>query len=177
MLSKGGGRKRGRPATTPEQKREKARLRQARHRRQVADEQFARLTNSARIIDLEVLHWLDLLDFLVTIKLLDPRNVENAPKIEDAVGELLKRHLNELRAWREETGGLGSEYFYNMMMPCGPNFRPRSAESGTVRVRVAIDDAEALEIDIDDARQMKNHLEHVLFRILFQHRGLVSSAG
>jgi hypothetical protein len=42
--------------------------------------------------------------------LLDPRNVENVPKIEDAVGELLTRHLNELRAWREEIG-LGNSYF------------------------------------------------------------------
>ena len=97
-----GGRGRGRPPSlTPEQKREKDRVRQARHRRAAADEEFARLTNSARIIELEVLHWLDLLDFLVTIELLDPRDVENPPAIDDAVANLLNQFLDEVRAWRK----------------------------------------------------------------------------
>ena len=162
--SSGGGRKRGRPPTTPEQRREKARLRQAGHRRRVADEQWARATNSGRYVDLDVPHWLDLLDFLTTIELLDPRNVENAPKIEDAVGELLTRHLNELWAWREEIG-LGNSYFYSMEMPPhGPNFRPSSCEPGTVRFWIDADNVEPLEIDADDTRRIKAHLEDVLFR-------------
>jgi hypothetical protein len=161
--SNGGKRRRGRPVTlTPEQRSERARLRQAGHRRRVADEQWARATNSGR--DLDVLHWLDLLDFLTTIELLDPRNVENVPKIEDAVGELLTRHLNELRAWREEIG-LGNSYFYSMEMPPhGPNFRPSSCEPGTVRFWIDADNVEPLEIDADDTRRIKAHLEDVLFR-------------
>src|SRR6478752_1998741 len=109
--------------------------------------------NSGRYVDLDVLHWLDLLDFLATIELLDPRNVENAPKIEDAVGGLLNRHLDELRAWREESGWYSNcnYYFYSMMMPPpGPNFRPSSCEPGTVRFWIDADNVQPLEIDADD---------------------------
>ena len=164
MSGSGGGRKRGRPTVlTSEQRRERARLRQARRRRQVANEQFARLTNSARRIELEVLHWLDLLDFLVTIELLDPRNVENTPKIEDAVGKLLDRHLSDLRDYREEVG-LPNEYFYRMRMPQGPNFRPSSSGPGTVGFWLDLDVASALDTDIEDTPEIKAHLEDVLFK-------------
>ena len=35
-----------------------------------------RATNSGRIIYLDVLHWLDLIEFLVALKVLDPKDVE-----------------------------------------------------------------------------------------------------
>lgn len=90
MKSNGGGRKRGRPATsTPDRKRKQGRLRQSRRRRRQADEKWLRGTNSGRIIYLDVLHWLDLLEFLVALKALDPKDAENPPAIEDAVGEAL----------------------------------------------------------------------------------------
>ena len=72
---------------TPEQKRGNATRRQRVHRRKQADREWSRATNSGRIIYLEVLHWLDLLEFLVALKVLALEDVENPPAIEDAVGE------------------------------------------------------------------------------------------
>jgi hypothetical protein len=166
MKSRCGGRKRGRPAKlTPEQKREKERLRKAKNRRRIADAQWARVTNSARVIDLAVLHWLDLLDFLVEIGLLDQRNVENVPAIEDAVEDLLNHHLDELRAWRE-ADATGADYIFRLPLSGpGPNFRPSRSGPGTVRFRIDLDDAEAQEIDIDDTRRITERLEGTLFRL------------
>jgi len=98
MISSNSGRpKRGRPRVlTPEQKRENAKRRQRLHRRQKADREWLRATNSGRIIYLDVLHWLDLLEFLVALKVLDSKDVENTPAIEDAVEEALG--LAEIRA-------------------------------------------------------------------------------
>ena len=82
-------RKRGRPRVlTPEQKRENAKRRQRLHR-QKADREWLRATNSGRIIYLDVLHWLDLIEFLVALRVLDPSGVESPPAIEDAVEEAL----------------------------------------------------------------------------------------
>lgn len=166
MKPSDGGRKRGRPRVkTPEQRSEKARLRQARHRRKIADEQFARLTNSARIIELEVLHWLDLLDYLVVMGMLDHRDVENAPAIEDAVADLLNYHLDECRAW-QKAAAAGDDFYFRLPLDGpGPNFRPRRSGPGTVRFRVDFDDAEALEIDADDTRKLRERLEDILFKL------------
>jgi hypothetical protein len=160
-----GGVKRGRPAfLTAEQKRERERLRKARQRRERADQEWARLTNSARYIELEVLHWLDLLDFLVAAALLDEKDVENPPAIEDAVGDLLNQHLDELRAM-DEAEKTGSQYRYRLI--CwgeGENYRPRHSGGGTVRFCIDLADAEVLEIDIEDTRRLRDRLERVLFR-------------
>src|SRR5262245_7983833 len=103
MSSSNGGRKRGRPTTlTPEQKRENAKRRQRLHRRQKADREWLRVTNGRCIISLEVLHWLDLLEFLVALNDLDPKDVENPPAIEAAAEEALGREFAMIRASRED---------------------------------------------------------------------------
>lgn len=153
--------RRGRPPVPPEQKREKAKLRQQRSRRKAAEQQFAEATNGGRRVELCVLHWLDLLDFLVTVDLLDGHDVENVFKIEAAVGSLLNFHLDELRAFRESIDGS-----YCIQLPAeqpGPNFRPSSSGPGTVWFWTDRDDAKILELD--DEIQIKERLEDILFRI------------
>ena len=165
MTSSNSGRpKRGRPRVlTPEQKRENAKRRQRLHRRQKADREWLRATNSGRIIYLDVLHWLDLLEFLVALKVLDSKDVENTPAIEDAVEEALG--LAEIRVQREE---LDASYdFVSRLVLGGPDhtFRPTSCDPGTVRFKVTHEVADVLDLEIDDTHRIKQSREDHLFRL------------
>ena len=119
-----------------------------------------RLTNSGRRVELRIMHWENLVEFLVTVGLLDERNVRNDPKIEEAVGDLLNFHIGELRAFQES-------YNYRFQLPLpepGPNFRPCSSEPRTVGFWTDVDDAEALELEIEDMRGIRDRLEEIVFR-------------
>jgi hypothetical protein len=161
---RGNGRKRGRPAKlTPEQKRENAKRRQRLHRQQKAEREWLRATNSGRIIYLEVFHWLDLLEFLVALKVLDSRDVENPPAIERAVEEALG--LAEIRARREE---MQADYDFVdriYLISADPTFRPTSCDPGTVRFKVTHEVADVLDLEIDDTRGIKRRLEDRLYRV------------
>jgi hypothetical protein len=162
MTGNGGGR-RGRPAKlTPEQRREKARDRQRLHRQQKAERGWLRATNSGRIIYLEVFHLLDLLEFLVALKVLDSRDVENPRAIEKAVEEALG--LSEIRARREE---LQADYdFVDRLSPSAdPTFRPTGCDRGTVRFKVTHEVADVLDLEIDDTRGITQRLEDRLYRL------------
>lgn len=163
MKSSGGGRKRGRPASqTPKEKREKARLRQRAWRREQADREWLRATNSDCIIYLDVLHWLDLVEFLVALKLLDLKDVENPPAIEDAVGEALG--LAEIRAHRERLNASYDFVSRYVLRSADPTFRPTSCNPDTVRFKVTLEVADVLDLEIDDTRGIKERLEDILFR-------------
>jgi hypothetical protein len=161
-----GRRKPGRPRVlTPEQKRENAKRRQRLHRRQKADREWLRATNSGRIIYLHVFHWLDLLEFLVALKVLNSEDVQNPPAIEDAVEEALGRELAEIRAHREE---LNTSYDFVSRHCLGrpdESFRPTARDPGEVRFKVTHEVADVLDLEIDDTRRIKERLEDHLFRL------------
>ena len=124
-----------------------------------------RATNSGRIIYLDVLHWLDLLEFLVALKMLNSEDVQNPPAIEDAVEEALGLELAEIRAHREE---LHASYDFVSRFRLGrpdPTFRPTSCDPGTVRFKVTHEVADVLDVEIDDTRRIKQRLEDHLFRL------------
>jgi hypothetical protein len=149
---------------TPEQKRERQRLKKARQRTRIADKQWTRLTNSGWLVELEVLHWLDMLDFLVALELLDDKDVENVSAIEEAVEQVLWWHFAEVGACREaKEKGLEYQNQFPFNGP-GPNFHPRRSGLGTVRFRVRLEDADVLELEIEDRRGIKERLEQILFR-------------
>jgi hypothetical protein len=161
--SNGGGRKRGRPTVrTPEQRRENAKRRQRLHRQQKAHREWLRATDGRCIIRLEVLHWLDLLEFLVALKVLDSKDVENPPAIEAAVGEALD--LAEIRACREELQASYDFVSRYVLSPPDPTFRPTSHDPGAVRFKVTREVAEVLDLESDDTRGIKQRLEDLLFR-------------
>jgi len=164
MKSRGGGRKRGRPSSqTPKDKREQDRLRQRAWRRKQADKEWERVTNSGRIIYLDVLYWLDLLEFLVALKVLDPKDAENPPAIEDAVGEALG--LAEIRAYREELAASYDFISRYVLRDPDPTFRPTGRDPGMVRFKVTLEVADLLDLEIDDTRGIKQRLEDHLFRL------------
>jgi hypothetical protein len=172
--SNGGGRKRGRPVTlTTEERREQARLRQAKRRHELAKAQWARLTNSGYMVEIKVKHWLDLVDFLAEHddddggKLLAEKDHKNPVAIEEAVEQLLWWVFEELWEWRQaEKDGTWREY-ENRLPFYGPppRWRPRDAYSGKVNFKVTLEVADALKREIEDQDGIKSDLEEILFRL------------
>ena len=156
--------RRGRPKVlTPAQKRANDARRQRLHRRQNADREWLRATNSGRIIYLDVLHWLDLIEFLVALKVLDPKDVENPPVVEDAVEQAIG--TSQIRAYREESQASYDWVSGLVLRTPDPTFRPTGRDPGTVRFKVTHEVADILDLEIDDTRGIKQRLEDHLFRL------------
>ena len=94
---------------------------------------------------------------------LDVKDVQNPTAIEEAVVEALD--LPRIRARREEFQASYDHVSRYYLPHADQTFRPTSREPGAVRFKVTREVAETLELEIDDTRGIKQHLEDHLYRL------------
>ena len=158
---------RGRPAHLTlveklERQKKRWRHKKARQRKESADSEWLRATNRGYFAEAEVLHWDQLIEYLILVGALDEIDAENPPRISAAVETILGRCKEEAQ---ERGWPLLPRSHDGMTLP-GPGFRGRSGSGiGKVRVRVDFDLVWTcgLEHDCDNRRKIVARIEELIF--------------